>query len=38
VALAEKFKLPVHAIGVGEGTSDLRPFTAEDYARNLVGL
>lgn len=38
VALAEKFGLPVHAIGVGEGIEDLRPFTAEEYARNLVGL
>jgi fused signal recognition particle receptor len=38
VALAEKFGLPVHAIGVGEGIEDLRPFTAEDFARNLVGL
>lgn len=38
VALAEKFGLPVHAIGVGEGIEDLRPFTAEDYAKNLVGL
>lgn len=38
VALAERFGLPVHAIGVGEGIEDLRPFTAEDYARNLVGL
>ena len=38
VALAEKLKLPVHAIGVGEGAGDLRPFTAQDYARALVGL
>lgn len=38
VALAEKMKLPVHAIGVGEGADDLRPFTAEDYAKALVGL
>lgn len=38
IALAEKFCLPVHAIGVGEQIDDLRPFTAEDYARNLVGL
>ena len=29
VALAERFKLPVHAIGVGEGADDLRPFEAE---------
>ena len=38
VALAEKFKLPIHAIGVGEGIQDLRPFAAEDFARSLVGL
>jgi fused signal recognition particle receptor len=38
VALAEKFGLPVHAIGVGEGIEDLQPFTAEAYAKNLVGL
>lgn len=38
VALAEKMKLPVHAIGVGEGADDLRPFTAGDYAKALVGL
>lgn len=38
VALAEKLQLPIHAIGVGEGMDDLRPFTARDYARALVGL
>lgn len=38
VALAEKMKLPIHAVGVGEGADDLRPFTAEDYAKALVGL
>lgn len=38
VALAEKFGLPVHAIGVGEGIDDLRPFAAEDFARSLLGL
>jgi fused signal recognition particle receptor len=37
VALAEKFGLPVHAIGVGEAAEDLRPFKAEDFARALVG-
>lgn len=37
VALAEKFKLPVHLVGVGEQAEDLRPFSAEDYARGLVG-
>ena len=38
VALAEKFGLPVHAIGVGEGAEDLRPFEAAAYARDLMGL
>ena len=38
VALAEKFALPVHAIGVGEGEDDLRPFEADAFARSLVGL
>ena len=38
VALAEKFGLPVHAIGVGEGAEDLRPFDATDYARDLMGM
>jgi len=38
VALAEKFKLPVVAIGVGEGIDDLRPFEARSFARSLMGL
>jgi fused signal recognition particle receptor len=38
VALAEKFKLPVVAIGVGEGIDDLRPFDADSFARSLLGL
>ncbi len=38
VSLAEKFGLPVHAIGVGEQAGDLRPFEAETFARSLVGL
>jgi len=37
VALAETFGLPVHAVGVGEKASDLRPFDAGDFARDLVG-
>ncbi|HEY7577630.1 MAG TPA: signal recognition particle-docking protein FtsY [Acetobacteraceae bacterium] len=37
VALAETFGLPVHAVGVGERATDLRPFDAGDYARGLVG-
>lgn len=38
VALAEKFGLPVHAVGVGESIDDLRPFEAEAFARSLMGL
>src|SRR5487761_2677711 len=37
IALAETFGLPVHAVGVGEQASDLRPFDAGDFARGLVG-
>ena len=38
VALAEKYKLPVHFIGVGESVDDLAPFTAHDFARAIAGL
>ncbi|HEY8566118.1 MAG TPA: signal recognition particle-docking protein FtsY [Beijerinckiaceae bacterium] len=38
VALAERFKLPVHFIGVGEGVDDLEPFAARDFARAVAGL
>ncbi|HKF71647.1 MAG TPA: signal recognition particle-docking protein FtsY [Stellaceae bacterium] len=38
VAVAEKFGLPIHFIGVGEGADDLRPFDAQAFARGLVGL
>jgi fused signal recognition particle receptor len=38
VAVAARFGLPVHFIGVGEGVEDLAPFDANDFARALVGL
>jgi len=38
VAIAEKFGLPVHAIGVGEGEDDLQPFVADNFARAIAGL
>jgi fused signal recognition particle receptor len=38
VALAAKFGLPVHYIGVGEGVDDLEPFAAQDFARAIAGL
>ncbi len=37
VALAARFGLPVHYIGVGEGEDDLQPFVAGDFANALVG-
>ncbi|MGA7674771.1 MAG: signal recognition particle-docking protein FtsY [Rhizomicrobium sp.] len=37
VALAEKFALPVHFIGVGEREDDLQPFAAEAFAKALTG-
>lgn len=38
VALADRFGLPIHAIGVGEQIDDLAPFDPDDFARALVGL
>jgi fused signal recognition particle receptor len=38
VAIAAKFGLPVHFIGVGEGIDDLSDFSARDFARAIVGL
>jgi fused signal recognition particle receptor len=38
VALAEKHKLPVHFIGVGESVDDLAAFTARDFAQAIAGI
>jgi fused signal recognition particle receptor len=38
VALAARFGLPVHFIGIGEGVEDLAPFTARDFARAIAGI
>ena len=38
VAIATRFGLPVHFVGVGEGVDDLAPFTARDFSRAVVGL
>ena len=38
VAVAERFGLPVNAIGVGEGIDDLQAFDAEEFARAIAGL
>ena len=37
VALAQKFSLPIHAIGVGEQIDDLQPFDPEEFAQALTG-
>lgn len=37
VALADKFGLPIHAIGVGEQIDDLAPFDPEEFAQALTG-
>ncbi len=37
-ALAEKYKLPIHFIGVGEGIDDLAPFQAQDFGKALAGI
>lgn len=37
LALAEKYKLPIHAIGVGEGVQDLQPFDPVSFATALIG-
>ncbi|MDX5364944.1 MAG: signal recognition particle-docking protein FtsY, partial [Alphaproteobacteria bacterium] len=37
VAIARKFGLPVHMIGVGEGIDDLQTFSAEAYAKAITG-
>ena len=38
VAIAEKFAIPVHYIGVGEGREDLEPFEARDFADAIAGI
>ncbi len=38
VALGERLKLPIHAIGVGEGIGDLQPFRAREFGLALAGL
>lgn len=38
VSLADAFKLPIHAVGVGEEIEDLQPFDPDEFAKSLVGL
>ena len=38
VAIADKFKIPIHAIGIGEGLEDLQPFDPEEFTLALTGV
>jgi len=38
VAAAERYGMPVHAIGLGEGVDDLKPFDPAEVARAIAGL
>lgn len=38
VGLADRFGLPIHAVGVGEGINDLQAFNADEFAKSLTGL
>ena len=37
ISVADRFKLPIHAIGVGETLDDLQPFDPEEFATALIG-
>lgn len=38
VCLAQKFGLPIHAVGIGEKLEDLIPFDVQAFSKELVGL
>ena len=38
VALGDKFSLPIHFVGVGEGIDDLQEFNAASFSKALAGL
>ncbi|MBE6445794.1 MAG: signal recognition particle-docking protein FtsY [Alphaproteobacteria bacterium] len=38
LSLADRFQLPIYAVGVGESVDDLNPFSAEEYADSLLGV
>ena len=37
ISVADRFMLPIHAIGVGETLDDLQPFNPEEFATALIG-
>jgi fused signal recognition particle receptor len=38
VGLADRFNLPIYAVGVGEGVEDLQAFDPQEFAKSLIGL
>ncbi len=38
ISLTQKYRVPIYAIGIGEGIDDLQLFSAESYAKAIVGL
>jgi fused signal recognition particle receptor len=38
VAIADRFGMPIHFVGVGESVEDLEPFKARDFARAIAGM
>ena len=38
VAIADRFGLPIHFIGVGEAVDDLQPFSAREFACAIAGI
>ncbi len=38
VALANKYGLPIHAVGVGEAMDDLRPFNAKEFSDAMLNI
>ena len=38
VAVADRFKIPIHAIGIGEGIDDLQPFDPNEFTSALINV
>ena len=38
VGIVQKFALPVHFIGMGEGVDDLKPFISSEFSRAITGI
>lgn len=38
IGIVQKFQLPVHFIGIGEGIDDLKPFSVSDFSKAILGI